>query len=154
MAVIVALMGRSQDRLKNDFDPGAATQAVQKDIVKQLDAAISSARRQKRSNSNASSSSSDKRSAASQPKTEPKNAKADADAAAEAANTSAAAQAAKSGGSRSAGDLKESRREWGHLPTRDRDEILQGGGERVLPRFQALVKRYFESLAESEQDQP
>src|SRR5262245_60912684 len=49
MAVILSLMGHSQERLKNDFDPGAQTQAVQKDILKQLDAAIASARKQKRS---------------------------------------------------------------------------------------------------------
>ncbi len=154
MAVVLSLMERSQERLTNAFDPGAQTQAVQKDIIKQLDAAILSARRQKRSSGAPQPSSSDKRTAESQPDTKPKDAEAEGTAVDDAAQTSAASAAGKSSGAKGAGELRETRRQWGHLPTRDRDEMLQSGGENVLPRFQTLVDKYFQALAETEQDQP
>ncbi len=37
---------------------------------------------------------------------------------------------------------------WGHLPPRLREQLLNGGNDRVLPKYDPLVRRYFESLAE------
>ncbi len=36
---------------------------------------------------------------------------------------------------------------WGHLPERERDEMLGAFSERFLPAYDELVRRYYESLA-------
>ena len=36
---------------------------------------------------------------------------------------------------------------WGHLPERDRDEMLGAFSERFLPAYDELVRQYYESLA-------
>jgi hypothetical protein len=40
------------------------------------------------------------------------------------------------------------REAWGHLPPRLRDQLLNMGDDRYLPQYDALVRRYFESLAQ------
>jgi hypothetical protein len=37
---------------------------------------------------------------------------------------------------------------WGHLPPALRDELLNVGGDRFLPKYEELVRRYYQSLAE------
>lgn len=37
---------------------------------------------------------------------------------------------------------------WGHLPPREREELLRTFNERYLPRYDSWVRRYFEALAE------
>ena len=39
------------------------------------------------------------------------------------------------------------RESWGHLPPRLRDQLLNAGGDRTVPQYDPLVRRYFESLA-------
>jgi hypothetical protein len=36
---------------------------------------------------------------------------------------------------------------WGHLPPRLRDQLLNAGSEKYLPKYDSLVRDYFESLA-------
>ncbi len=36
---------------------------------------------------------------------------------------------------------------WGHLPPRLRDQLLNAGSDKYLPRYDSLVRSYFESLA-------
>ncbi len=44
--------------------------------------------------------------------------------------------------------LQERRIEWGNLPPRLRDELLQGSGERFSPVYQDLTEAYYRRLAE------
>jgi len=47
--------------------------------------------------------------------------------------------------------LHQRRIEWGNLPPRLRDELLQGAGERFSPVYQDLTEAYYRRLAEEEQ---
>jgi hypothetical protein len=150
MGTIVGLMERVQDKLKKGFDPGPETQAVQKDIIKQLDAAIASARRQ-RSSSGGDPSGDKRRSEPSRSPPESKSVQPDATAGAPGKNGSTASNAPASG--KTAGDLRETRRSWGHLPNRDREEMIQSEFDAVLSGFQSLADHYFRALAETEEDE-
>ena len=43
---------------------------------------------------------------------------------------------------------------WGHLPPHLRDRMLNNYGERMLPRYQQMVKQFYESLSEQSESQP
>lgn len=43
---------------------------------------------------------------------------------------------------------------WGHLPQRLRDQLLNAGSDKYLPKYDALVRDYFESLAKPNADPP
>ncbi|MBS0202824.1 MAG: hypothetical protein JSS49_08000 [Planctomycetes bacterium] len=43
---------------------------------------------------------------------------------------------------------------WGHLPSHLRDRMLNNYGERMLPRYQQMVKQFYESLSEQSESQP
>jgi len=38
---------------------------------------------------------------------------------------------------------------WGHLPEKMREQLLSGYGERMLPQYEELVRKFYESLAET-----
>jgi hypothetical protein len=46
------------------------------------------------------------------------------------------------------------REAWGHLPQRLREQLLNAGSDRVLPQYDATIRRYFESLAQPEKPSP
>lgn len=48
------------------------------------------------------------------------------------------------------GDIHELRRTWGHLPMREREEIIQGIGESFLERYRDWIERYYRALQEAE----
>ena len=43
---------------------------------------------------------------------------------------------------------------WGHLPPHLRDRMLNNYGERMLPRYQQMVKQFYEALSEQSESQP
>jgi hypothetical protein len=45
---------------------------------------------------------------------------------------------------------------WGHLPEKVREQLLNGYGERMVPQYEALVRKFYESLADTaaEPDRP
>jgi hypothetical protein len=51
---------------------------------------------------------------------------------------------------RPGGDLQDLRRAWGHLPMREREEIIQGVGERYLERYRDWIERYYRTLQETD----
>ena len=51
------------------------------------------------------------------------------------------------------GALREARRQWGHLPPRDRDEILQAADEDIHDKYREQIERYYELLADPNYDQ-
>ena len=51
------------------------------------------------------------------------------------------------------GPFRESRRGWGHLPARDRDELLQGVEEAFIEQYRPQIEQYYRALTETEEDQ-
>lgn len=47
-----------------------------------------------------------------------------------------------------AGAIAEERREWGNLPPRIRDELIQASNERFSPVYKTLTEAYYQRLAE------
>ena len=47
--------------------------------------------------------------------------------------------------------FREWRSGWGHLPQRDRDEIIQGVGERSLDKFRRWIERYYKALSDADE---
>jgi len=152
MGQILRLMDQAGRSLGGDFDPTESTQAVQQQIVEKLDAAIAAAQRRRSKGTTQYRSSSDKRKAP--PKPGPKQ---DKERSGEGQTADAAAKTSPSGGadgqSAATGRFREFRRSWGHLPARDRDEVLQGIDEDVLEKYRRLIERYFRTLAEENEEE-
>lgn len=151
MAEMMREMSEIAERLQVDFDPGEQTQAQQRQVSSRLDEAIKSAAARRRAQSQPDpKQSADKRTMPSMKKpearpTEKKQAgEGQAKSAAEksAEEASAATQDAKT-------DLPNTRRAWGNLPQRDREEVLQGAEEESLERFRPWIEQYFRALQES-----
>lgn len=151
MDELIRLMDRSARNLDVAFDAGRETQAVQRTIMERLDDAIRAAAAQRRpSRSRSQSADGDKRkrsgkrkSAAKSAATEGKGERGAADSK-EGSQTGAATEANAPGG-----DLEQRRRAWGHLPMRERDEILQGLSDRYLQRYRVWIERYYKALQEA-----
>ena len=151
MGDIMNLMTEAAQRLGQDFDAGKATRSTQDQIIKKLDEAIATAQRRKRQGSSQTQPTGDKRKA--KPTTgEQKQGDTSPTQDAEAPADSAAATDGETKQSTPTGRLREFRRGWGHLPDRDRDEVLQGIDEQVLERYRPLIERYYRALAEDEQE--
>lgn len=153
MGRILRLMDQAGRSLGRDFDPTESTQTVQRQIVEKLDEAIAAAQRRRSKGTTQHRPSSDKRQAPPQP--DPKQ-QADRSGEGQAA-ADAAAKTSPSGGadgqSAATGRFREFRRSWGHLPARDRDEVLQGIDEDVLEKYRRLIERYFRTLAEENEEE-
>jgi hypothetical protein len=143
-------MTQSRDGLRDRFDAGEKTQTIQKKILDDLDEAIQFARNQMRKNQQkqGASQSSDAR-RASPPKNagdsqnpQPAN-KPSSKGAEDETATQGHAQSGQLGGA-----LRESGREWGHLPPRAREEVVQGFSEDVLLKYKAQIEKYYRALAE------
>jgi hypothetical protein len=150
---IVRLMNLSARRISVEFDVGPQTQEVQTRIMDSLETAIKQAaarRRPKRSRPRDRSA--DKREmteGTSRPKGQTEEQTADATA--ESASDAARPGERPSGESADGGDLREARRTWGHLPLRERQEIIQGIGEQFLERYRDWIERYYRALQEIEE---
>jgi hypothetical protein len=150
MAQIIALMDKSHERLRNEFDPGPQTRAVQKQILDRLDDAIDIALRNR-------SEVSATQAAAGDPRKMPQPEEGD-----KAGGKSASgAQQSNPEGAKPTGDIdppesrrggafRESRRGWGHLPPRERDQIIQSIDETFLEPYRELIEEYYKALAEPE----
>ena len=152
MEGIVRLMDQAAHNLEIAFDAGDDTQALQERIMKRLDEAVKVAASQRRpTRSKGQSGSGDKRRSSKdrQDAAKTRNAKRDAsqDSSASAA---AGASGATSEGQLLRGDLREGRRTWGHLPMRDREEIIQGSSDQFLERYRTWIERYYRALQETE----
>ena len=146
---ILALMRQSGRRLDIDFDPGIATQAVQSRILEELDSAVKAAAQKRRRSKSESTSSADKRRATSD-KTQAKPGD-QSSSGSESKPASRATKGNRPADSRSGlGALRESRRGWGRLPERDREQILQGAGESTLTRYKAWIDRYYRALQDDD----
>jgi len=150
LARVIRLMTVSRDQLGDRFDPGESTQEVQKEIIQALDQAMKHARAGlSRQPSSAPAGESDPREKGKrdqnqqekagdrQPKPKPSG---------DSENAGAAKGAVRSG--RIGSDIRETAREWGNLPPRDRDEVVQGFTEEILMKYRRMIEKYYRALAE------
>jgi hypothetical protein len=151
---IIRLMGDAARKVEIDFDPGPQTQSLQQTIQTKLDEAIKAAASRQRSKQVAPPSNPDRR-RMPLTKREPPPAKPPAPAKPQ---PSAASEGSAAEGSaqpkdkdQEPGELHDVRRGWGHLPQREREEIIQGVGEGFLERYRVWVERYYRALQEKDQ---
>ena len=150
MARIVAQMAEAELRLARSFDPGPATQALQQRIIDDLDAAVAAAIRRGGRGGSGGGLAGDQRRRPSEA------------VAGQGRDTSGRAASGTRGDAARAkgepataglsGQFRESRRGWGHLPPRDRQEVIQGLGEQSLEKFRQWIERYYKALAEEDRE--
>ncbi len=148
MESILRLMKEVSRKLEIEFDAGQPTQTLQTQIVDKLDTAIRIAAAQRRPASQGQQSATgDKRrrggragSASGKPgRSSGEETNGSSTSAAKAGNNS-------SNPGRDDDALRQSRRSWGHLPRRERDEIIQGVREGFLERYRDWIERYYRAL--------
>ncbi len=148
MMEVLENMGLSREQLREKFDPGTETQKIQQRIIKDLDKAIEMAQQASSSSSSSSQSQQQGQGQRQQsrgsgqgqqggpPQTNRGN---------QAASESVASHGQVQHGQRNP-DIVEGRAEWGALPPRDREEVVQGQNEEALPRWRALIEKYYTAL--------
>jgi len=154
MARILRHMAEAARRLDMRFDPGEETQSTQRQALNLLDEAIAQAAARRRpQSSQGQSSHPDKRTAPDQTKPQ-KNQGKDAQAEGGASSKTGSREKGNAAtGEAVGGRIKETRKSWGALPQRDRDEVIQGIEERFLERYRTLIEDYYRAL-QDEDDAP
>ncbi len=152
MSRIIDHMDQAGGRLADTFDPGDATQQIQKQALRDLDLAIKQAKQNMRASRSASSQNREKRSEGqTSDDTEGDDAKGQSDSGSGdegAAGLGGGIEIGKDGGT-----LSERRRHWGHLPARDRDAMIQSTDDEFHEKYRRQIERYYETLADPELDQ-
>jgi hypothetical protein len=160
VASVVDRMGRVRQRVGDQGDPGAVTQKIQSNILKDLDDLIDEARKQQQQGSSQSKSNQEGASQPGQPKPgsqqannqgqgqkggqqQPSQGNSQEGAKAEAGGAGGAQVPTKGGG-----DIREKAAEWGALAPRQRQAIVEGQGDAVIEKYRALIDDYYRSLAE------
>ncbi len=150
MSTIIRLMGESAHKLDVEFDAGEQTQALQQRIMDQLDHAVKVAAQQtRRVPSTPRPTEGDKRKR-EDGADRPQDAETDGQ---DQAGREASSQGSEASPATSAVGAGEdefgARRAWGHLPPRERDEVIQGIGEEFLERYRVWIERYYRALQET-----
>lgn len=154
-------MQLASERIRQDLDAGLGTQRVQARALADLDALLDAAtrmQRQNRSSSRSGSRSSRQGSSESPQGSDPGQ----ADAAQPGVQPQAGDQARAQGGSSDGtmpkasdldmaelGQMEEGRSEWGRLPQRVREIIMQSRRDRVSALYQQATEAYYRRLAEA-----
>ncbi len=153
-------MAESRSRLREESDPGAETQRIQRKIVFDLDEAIAAAQQASSSSSSSSSSQGQKKQqgqkqqskSQSQGQSQPQGGQPQPNRGNQAAQDERASHGSVQGGDVN-NVIEEQRKEWGSLPERDREELVQSRDEDFLPRWKALIEKYYTALQiQSEKD--
>ena len=143
-------MSLSAEMLDTRFDPGLGTQRIQEDIIEKLQQLIDQAKKSDSSSSSSSSSSGEQQDQQQDPGKQGKP-------------QQGQQQGEQSKGSQSQGEneppglqegalnpnLEELRSEWGNLPERIRNMLLQGKREKYSSLYERLTSEYYRRLAES-----
>jgi hypothetical protein len=144
---IIRLMDTSRERLAVTLDAGDVTQAVQQQIIRELDAAIDIAKQNLRRGSPSAAEpqqQGEKRSEGQRQREQA--AKAD-----ESRSTDKAGQPSSGGEPADASPGEPSSppaRSWGNLPERDREAVIQGFKEDHLRKYGELIEQYYRALSE------
>ena len=140
-------MNLSADMLDQSFDAGLGTQRLQEEILLRLDVLLDQARKGKCKGGSCSGGGQPKR----QPNPDPGKQKQGDPSKNQAGGPAADSKATTGTLPRDAdlgGELEESSTEWGHLPQRVRDMLLQGRRERFSSLYERLTREYYKRLAE------
>ena len=152
MSRIIDHMDQAGERLADTFDPGDATQQIQKQALRDLDLAIKQAKQNMRASRSASAQNREKRGEG-----QTSDDAGGDDAKGHSDSDSGDGSASGLGGSievgKDGGTMSERRRHWGHLPPRDRDEIIQSVDDEFHEKYRRQIERYYETLADPEFDQ-
>lgn len=149
----IAAMSGSLDRLSQQGDAGLATQRLQEEAIRRLEALIANAERQRRPRPSSSSSSSSRRS--QEPSPPPPSGRQR-----ERGEGGSPPRPSPSSGQDGEGDpppfeeaqlgrlLEEGRVEWGRLPERLRELVQQGRRDRISTPYRRWTEEYYRRLAE------
>lgn len=152
-------MKSAAERLSDGKDPGLGTQRIQEDVVKTLDRLLEEAQKQQKKQSSSSSS----RRQTGKPQSgqeDPKEQNGQQSGKPERQQSRSQGQRSTPSEENSQGDrppdqsatdgteLDEARIEWGRLPERVRELVLQGRRDRVSTIYERLTREYYRRLAE------
>ncbi len=142
---------RQAKRLIERADVGEPTREIQDQIVSDLETLIREARR--RQNSSSSSSGSQQKTAERKQVKQPQQSQAQGsgsgDPNSQPAQDSTDRVEQDSVRDVDMQDMRELMRQvWGHLPQRDREQMLQSSVDVFLPKYSAMIEEYFRRLAE------
>jgi len=166
-AQAVQLMAQAASRLETAGDTSSQTQRVQQSAIEKLDALISQAKKQQKKKQQQQQQQKEQQQQKDQQQqqqpSQPQQgdeqsaeAKAQAQAERERQAAQAAAQAAQGlPGAENAmlnGDLQSARAAWGNLPSRLREALMQGSGEKFSSGYQRLTEDYYRKLAEKKNE--
>lgn len=147
-ALALEKMTISADLLELELDPGLGTQRLQEEILSKLDELIDQAHELK-SMGGKPSSDGGRSQNGTMPRPQPGH-----DASCGCDHCASSPQDPQQGGLPPRRDeeinrgLEETATEWGHLPGRIRDMLLQGRNERFSSLYEQLTREYYERLAE------
>jgi hypothetical protein len=137
------------NRLGRHRDSGLATQRLQKIILDRIDQMIKDARQSSSSSKSDGSASSNKQQSGSQGNAQQgQNQKPGQKG--QAGNPASASAAGLVQDHELGQPIRQHRVEWGSLPPRLRDELLEGSAERFSPVYRALTEQYYKRLAEQQ----
>ena len=152
MDSIIRLMSEAARKLEIEFDAGGQTQTVQSKILDRLNDAIKAAASQRRPRrSTGPPSDADKRRMPKGKRRTSDKGGRPTDSRMDSSSSSPSdAEGKPLDRESTSGDLRELRRTWGHLPMREREEIIQGITESFLERYREWIERYYRALQETE----
>jgi len=136
------------ERLGSDLDAGLDTQRRQKSIIEKLNQVIAAAQSQCKSSSSSSSSSSQKQDRSAQNNSTQRNQQQANGRNTQGENTGQTGGKSEAKQGEAVSPIEQHRSEWGNLPQRLRDELVQGTEERFSPVYDDLTKAYYRRLAE------
>jgi hypothetical protein len=141
-------MSLSATLLDVDLDAGLGTQRLQEDVMARLQQLIDAARQQQSQSSSSSSSQREQEQQQSDPGRQQQQQQADQQPGEDQPSESGETD----GPPLQEGDinsmLEETRAEWGELPQRVRDMLMQGRQERFSSLYEQLTREYYRRLAE------
>lgn len=138
----VRLMGQTADRIQATQDTGLATQRLQEDVIKKLDALIDSAK--KRNNNSSSSSSSSQR---DKQQKQPNQPQSQQNQAGKGDNRGQVDPPPRKDGAVNPA-LDQTGAAWGGLPAHVREALSQGRADSYSSLYRALTEAYYRRLAE------
>ena len=156
----VELMRVSATRLDEDFDSGLGTQRIQEDIIARLETLIDQAQQQMQQNQQQSSSSSSSQQRSQQQQQQDPGSRQRQQEDQQGQQQQQDAQRNPEGSEAQEGDgparqnellnplLDVEGSEWGSLPERARDMLLQGRREKYSSLYERMTREYYRRLAE------
>jgi hypothetical protein len=145
-------MSLSADLLGEEFDPGLGTQRVQEEILEKLDLLIQSARNQQGQQSSSSSSSSQQQSQQQQVRRQQQNQQQQGQNSAQRTPNPADSSLTDAPTEQMDAEinliLAEADVEWGALPARTRDQLMQAMRDKPSMLYRKLTHEYFKRISD------